>query len=295
VSIKVITGPLETAPAWLPSVVTFVRTRRGLRQIEEPRSNGSVADQVAAWIADKTLGGPPQYWQVDVTPKVHPEVVFELAGSDGVLEFRISLNYEIKVHNARLVLENKVDDLEGYFVAYLRREIAQLASQKDISEVRLLQAEIDKRFGGKREIADAMVEARHLTVQVRPVDEEVKADLKKPGQIQAKAKAIAADTAIKREHLKQAAQLTEGMTIQEFAYAVIMSNNPDLIGTYERLRAAQEDEGIRNRKTLEWLLANNVVEAHQIQKSLGLDDASIKRLAKSATGAGDDLKALPKL
>lgn len=293
--IQVITGPRDTPPNWQPSVVTFVRTRRGLRQIEEPRSNGSVGDQVSAWIADKTLGGPPQYWQVDVTPRVHPELTFELAGSESVLEFRITLNFQVRVRNARLVLENNVADLEGYFTSYLRQEIAKLASQRDMSEVHLLRQDIDQTFGHKSEIFDGLVEARHLTVQVRPVHAEVKADLEKSAQVKTKAKAFAADTAIKREQLRQAQQLTEGMTIQEFAYAVIMSNNPELIQSYERLRAAQEDEGIRNRKTLEWLLANKVVEAHQIQKSLGLDDASIMRLAKSATGASDDLLALPKL
>jgi len=110
------------------------------------------------------------------------------------------------------------------------------------------------------------------------------------------------------------------------------ANKPELIGTYQRPKAAQEDAAMRNlntlerllankvvepyqirealelddasiirlakegnRKTLEWLVANNIVEVYQIQEALSLEDASPMRLAKSAPGADDNLAALPKL
>jgi hypothetical protein len=261
--------------------------------INEPRSNGSVAEQAAAWLADKAFGGKPQYWTVDLSAKPHPEIALEVTGVAGVPAFRVTLNFQIRVRNARLVLENNVSDLEGYFTAFLRQRIADLASRRDLSETERLRQEIDRQFGMGTEVCDNLVEARHLTAQVRPINEDVVADLHKAGQVSTKQKAFAADTAIKRAQIQEAAKLTEGMTIHEFAHAVILSNNPELIESYQRLLHRHNDEGLRNRETLEWLLANNVVEARQIQKYIGLDDETMERLAKSATRMRDDLGALP--
>lgn len=291
-SIPVIEGPVETTPRWKPSVEIFVSTNRGLRKIEEPRSKGSVADQAQAWLADIAFGGRPQYWLVDVSAKDHPELVFELAGSDGVMDFRITLHFQVRVRNARLVLEQNVADLDGYFTSYLRSRIADMAKRRDIAEAHLLRRDIDQEFGF--EFFDSMVEAKHLTAQVRPANPEVIADLQRAGQVAAKEKAIAADTAIKRAQLKHAATLTEGMTIHEFAHAVIMSNSPELLEAYNNLRASNADEGRRNLEVLKWLVQERVVEAHDIQKHIGLDDRSIERLVRSATGSTGDQPGLPK-
>lgn len=284
-SLNVIKGSFDSAPQWSPACVTFVSTKKGLRQLGEPRVYGSFAEQAAAWVLERTVGGRPQYWQVDITKRAHPEVQIEQSCRSGVLKFDIRLNFDVRVIDAKKVLEENIRSLDGYFNNFFSRKIARFADARDISESQLLRRDIDSHFGGGREIKDRLVEASNLSAQVQPADKEALNHMRDVALALAKQRAIEARVIVTKAEMRAFNELTGGMTIEGLARAAITTGNPHLLEAYQNLSKLKLEEEERNFARLKFLLDNNLVEAHDLEKHLGpLGDQIMKALTGQTGG-----------
>jgi hypothetical protein len=289
-AIEVIKGPMETPPAWSPSVVTFVRTRMGLRELGEPRVHGTFADQAKAWLKDITMGGKPQFWQVDVSEIPHPEVKLDLSGKGGILNFDIRLHFNVRVANARAVLERNVRNLEGYFTAALRGALAPITDRYDMSQSAQLQHAILTHLGGGNRFTDDRVEALYLTVQVKPADSDAMENMKKSVLVPTQQAAIDARVQITKAEMDAFNRETGGMTIDALARAAIATGAPRLIDAYNKLHDLHMAEDQRNWERLKFLVDNKIIEPHHLEKHLGpLSPDLIRRLM-----AGSGIVPAPK-
>jgi hypothetical protein len=286
-TVELIRGPMEAPPPWSPSVVTFVRNKMGLRELGEPLVHGSFAEQVAAWFKERTMGGKPQYWQVDITERRHPEVQLELLGKGSILKFDIRLNFNVRVVDAKLVLEENIRSVDGYFTPALRGVIAPIAHLYDMSQSAELQEDILRHLGGRNRFSNGRVEVAHLAVQVQPADPDALGFMKKKGLVPTQREAIEAEFDITEAEMTAYKRRVGGMTIDALAQAAIATGNPRLIEAYKNLRQLHIEEDERNWKRLEFLVQNKLVEPHDLEKHLGpLGDDVVKRLIGTAGQGG---------
>lgn len=278
-TMEIVKGPLSAPPPWTPSTVTFVRTKMGLRQLDEPRVGGSFGDQVGRWIAEKMIGGAPQYWQVSTGEHPHPELQLLLFGMGGILKFDIRLNFNVRVVDARRALEGNVRNLDGYFTNALREIIAPMATNYDMAQSHQLQQKIVDTLGGGNRYRNDVAEVVRLTVQAQPSDLAAFENLKKLALVPTKRAAIEADVQVTKAEMDAFYRKTGGMTIDALARAAIATNNPQLIEAYNHLQKLNIEEGERNWERLKFLVDRNLIESHDLEKHLGpLGEDVIKSL-----------------
>jgi hypothetical protein len=251
----------------------------GLRQLDEPRVGGSFGDQVGRWIAEKMIGGAPQYWQVSTGEHPHPELQLLLFGMGGILKFDIRLNFNVRVVDARRALEGNVRNLDGYFTNALREIIAPMATNYDMAQSHQLQQKIVDTLGGGNRYRNDVAEVVRLTVQAQPSDLAAFENLKKLALVPTKRAAIEADVQVTKAEMDAFYRKTGGMTIDALARAAIATNNPQLIEAYNHLQKLNIEEGERNWERLKFLVDRNLIESHDLEKHLGpLGEDVIKSL-----------------
>lgn len=283
-ALEVIRGPFTEPPVWSPSTVTFVRTKLGLREIDEPRTQGTFGEHAGTWLADKMFGGRPQFWQVDLRGFAHPEVKLELFGQGGILKFDIRLNFNVRVVDAKRVLKNNVRDLDGYFTPALRKEIAPLAKSFHMAQSHQLQEAIIEHFGRGSSFSNDLVEVVHLTVQTQPANPEALKNMERLALVPTQLAAIEAEVQVTRAEIDAFDRKTGGMTVDALARAAIATGNPKLIQAYHDLRKLHEDEAQRNWQRLKFLVDEKLLEVHDLHKYLGpLSEELINSLTRQTS------------
>src|ERR1044072_1945260 len=168
-SLDVIKGPFDSVPAWSPSTKSFMQTSDGLRELGEPRIHGPFETQVYHLLRG-IVGRRPQFWQVDISERAHPEVRLDLLGRDGFARFNVQLLFTVRVIDATRVLQTNIRNLDGYFTSALRHEIESMARRYRATESLQFRDEILSHFGDGNKFTDDRVELARLAVEVRPVD-----------------------------------------------------------------------------------------------------------------------------